>query len=172
MPEPIITPVRVVVGLRVPASVVERLARRAHGKHNEIVDLALLLRLHPLIRIETAVGAVTARNLHRDFARNIGDVEVVDLTRTAFARKQPLPRRFDAAAERRQDPQSGYDHASHSWPSARPTRPGPVASSRAGRDGTALATTCSRAIGDRKASCTRTALPAIARTNATMLQTF
>ena len=57
MPEPIITPVVIWSSWRLglPAGIVERLRRRAHRIDDEVVDLALLLRLHPLIGI---VGAV------------------------------------------------------------------------------------------------------------------
>ena len=70
MPDPIITPVvdLVFVASRLPAGIVERLARGAHGEDDEIVDLALLLRLHPLIGIEGAVRAVAARHLAGDLA--------------------------------------------------------------------------------------------------------
>jgi len=44
----------VFVGLRLPTRIVERLFGRAHRKGDELIDLALLLRLHPLIWI---VGA-------------------------------------------------------------------------------------------------------------------
>ena len=42
----------ILIACRPPAGVVERLARRAHGVDDEVVDLALLLRLHPLIGID------------------------------------------------------------------------------------------------------------------------
>ena len=45
---------------RLPAGIVERLARGAHRIDDEIVDLALLFRLHPLVGIEGAVAAVAA----------------------------------------------------------------------------------------------------------------
>src|SRR5262249_57714884 len=64
----------VVVGRRLPARIVERLARGAHGEDDEIVDLALFLRLHPLVGIETAVRAIAARNLTGDLRRQIGNV--------------------------------------------------------------------------------------------------
>ena len=48
----------VLVGGRVPAGIVEGLGGRGHRVDDERVDLALLLRLHPLVGIERAVGAV------------------------------------------------------------------------------------------------------------------
>src|ERR1700694_2831591 len=42
----------ILFGGRMPIGVVERLARRAHCKNDEIIDFALVLRLHPLVGIE------------------------------------------------------------------------------------------------------------------------
>ena len=80
MPEPIRTPLTIWSSYvaRMPIGVIERLLRRAHGVEDEIVDFALLLRLHPLVGIEGAVGAVAARNLAGDLARDVGDFEFVD----------------------------------------------------------------------------------------------
>ena len=47
----------VLVGRRVPAGVVERLVGGGHRVDDEVVDLALLLRLHPVVGIELAFGA-------------------------------------------------------------------------------------------------------------------
>ena len=69
----------VLFGLGMPVGIVERLARRAHREDDEIVDLALVLRLHPLVGIEGAVAAVAARNHAGDLAGEIGDVEGLDL---------------------------------------------------------------------------------------------
>src|SRR5262249_49881945 len=60
---------------RLPAGIFQRLPRRAHGEHDEAVDLALLLRLHPLVGIERSVGTVTARNRTGDLGRQVGYVE-------------------------------------------------------------------------------------------------
>ena len=39
-----------------PAGIFQRLLRGRHREDDEVVDLALLLRLHPIVRIELAVG--------------------------------------------------------------------------------------------------------------------
>src|SRR5262249_56405819 len=91
----------------------ERLARRTHGKDDEVVDLALLLRLHPLVGIEAAVGAVAARDLTGDFGRQIGDVEALDPACAAFALEQALPARLDAAGERRHHADPRNDDTPH-----------------------------------------------------------
>jgi hypothetical protein len=49
----------------------------------------------------------------RDLAAKIGNFEFVDLLGAAFAFEQTLPRRFDAATERRYHPQPGDDNATH-----------------------------------------------------------
>src|SRR6185437_9052666 len=64
----------ILVAARMPIGIVERLGGGAHGKNDEVVDLALLLRLHPLIGVERAVAAVAARNLAGDLARDVGDL--------------------------------------------------------------------------------------------------
>ena len=53
-------------GLRLPRRVLQRLGRGGHRVDDEGIDLALLLRLHPLVGIEAAVGAVAARDLAGD----------------------------------------------------------------------------------------------------------
>src|SRR5215217_6019174 len=64
---------------RFPSGIFERLARGAHGIHDEVVYLALLLRLHPLIRIVGAVTAITARYGAGNLAGKIRDFETFDL---------------------------------------------------------------------------------------------
>src|SRR6202012_4638447 len=93
--------------------VVERLARCRHREDDEVVDLALLLRLHPLIGIERAVGAVAARHHAGDLARQIGDVESVDLPRAALTVEDALPGRLDTAAEWRHHAEAGNDDSPH-----------------------------------------------------------
>ena len=58
----------ILIGGGLPARVLERLRGSAHGVDDEVVDLALLLRLHPIVRIEGAVAAVAARHLAGDLA--------------------------------------------------------------------------------------------------------
>ena len=106
----------IVVFGRPPARVVERLPGGAHRIGDEIVDLALLLGLHPLIGIVGAVGAVAARNDAGDLGRQIGDVEALDPARAACAGKQPAPTRLHAATERRHHPYSRDDDTSHVRP--------------------------------------------------------
>ena len=59
----------VLVGLRVPAGVVQGLAGGRHRVDDERVDLALLLRLHPGVGIEGAVAAVAERARNRRCGR-------------------------------------------------------------------------------------------------------
>src|SRR6185437_14169702 len=101
------------MALRMPAGVVERLTGSAHGKGDELIDLALLLRLHPLVGIVGGVGAIAARNLAGDPAGEIGDLEALDLAHAAFALDEARPSRLDAAAERRDRTHAGDDDPLH-----------------------------------------------------------
>src|ERR1700693_6313012 len=96
-----------------PAGVVERLRRRRHPVENEVVDLAPLLGLHPLVGIEAAAGAVAARHLRRDLAGQIGDVAILDPARAALALEQAGPSALGAVAERRDHADAGDYNASH-----------------------------------------------------------
>src|SRR5256886_14106291 len=82
-----------------PACIIERLARGAHGENNEIVDLALLLWFHPLVGIEAAIRAVATRNLTSDLRRQIGDVESFDAPGPALTLDEALPPRLVAASK-------------------------------------------------------------------------
>ena len=68
--------VLVFVALRLPAGTRERLVGGGHREDDEVVDLALLLRLHREVGIEGAVGAVAARDHAGDLAGQIVDLEV------------------------------------------------------------------------------------------------
>jgi hypothetical protein len=57
----------VFVADRLPARVVESLPCRTHREDDEVIYFALLLRFHPLIRIEGAVGTIAAWNLAGNF---------------------------------------------------------------------------------------------------------
>ncbi len=85
------------------AGIGDRLLGRRHRVDDEVVDLALLLRLHPIVGIELAVGLVAARNEAGDLAGEIADLELLDAARAVGAGEQRLPRRLDAAADGRDD---------------------------------------------------------------------
>src|SRR6202035_6058477 len=94
-------------------------ARRTHRKDDEVVDLALILRLHPLVGVECAVGAVAARDQAGDPTGQIGDVKRVNLPGAAFAVEDTLPGRLDATAEWRHHAEARDDnppHIDHSRP--------------------------------------------------------
>src|SRR6185295_3624797 len=96
-----------------PVGIVERLARRGHRKDDEIIDLALFLRLHPLVGIERAVTAVAAWNHAGDLARKIGNLECIDLPGAALTVEDALPRCVNAAAERRNHAQPRDNNPPH-----------------------------------------------------------
>jgi len=57
------------IGGRLPARIGKRLRRRRHRVKNEIVDFALLFRLHPMIGVEARViTAAASRNRHGNLA--------------------------------------------------------------------------------------------------------
>src|SRR5215470_19942639 len=103
----------VLIFARMPAGVVEGLRCRSHGQDDEIVDFALLLRLHPVVRIEASVCAVATRHLAGNLAGNIGNVELLDAFDAALAGSQPPPCLFNPASERRHQPEPCDHHASH-----------------------------------------------------------
>ena len=103
-------------GLGLAAGILDRLRGSAHGVGDELVDLALLLGLHPLVGIVGAVVAVAARNEAGDLAGQVGDLELLDAARAALAGEEARPRRLDTAAERRDHSQSGDDDTSHLMP--------------------------------------------------------
>src|ERR1700761_1512680 len=96
-----------------PIGVIERLTRGAHRKNDEVVDLALVLWLHPLVWIEGGIAAVAPRNHAGDLARQIRHIERVDLFGAALAIEDPLPGRFDAATEWRHHAEACDDNSSH-----------------------------------------------------------
>ncbi len=96
-----------------PAGVVERFSGGRDREQNELVDLALVLGVHPLIRIEGAVGPVAARYLARDLAGQVGGFELLDAGGPAPAGEKARPGFLDAASERRDHTQARDDDATH-----------------------------------------------------------
>ncbi len=115
IPDPIRTPVEslLLAGLGMPVRIGERLVGGRHGIDDEIVDLAALLGLHPIVGIELALVLGTARNLAGDLAGEVVDLELGHAIGTALSREQILPRDIDAAAERRHHAQASDDNTPH-----------------------------------------------------------
>ena len=61
----------VLVAVGMPAGVVERLLGRRERVDDEVVDLALILGLHPLVGIKGALGTVAARHGAGDLTAQI-----------------------------------------------------------------------------------------------------
>src|SRR5579885_605267 len=99
--------------LRLPARVFQRLGRGSNGIDDKVIDLALFLRLHPLIGVEGAVRAVTALYLRGDLAGQIGGVEFLDLRGSALSVEDVFPRRIDIRAKRRDHSKASDNHATH-----------------------------------------------------------
>ena len=88
-------------GRRLVAGVGERLVGGGHRVDDEVVDLALLLRLHPVVGVELAVAGGAARDEAGDLAGDVGDVELLDPARAALGGEQApttSPRRRSRAA--------------------------------------------------------------------------
>jgi len=96
-----------------PVGIIERLAGRGHAEDDEVVDLALVLRLHPLVGIERVVAAVAAHDGAGVFGLQIGDIEALDRARTALTVEDALPGRLDTAAEWRHHAETSDDDPSH-----------------------------------------------------------
>src|SRR5947209_7127838 len=67
----------IVVARWFPTGILQSLSRGAHGKNNEVVDLALLLRLHPVIGAESTIRAVATRDLTGDLGSQVRNVEIL-----------------------------------------------------------------------------------------------
>ena len=100
------------VGLRGPFGVAQRLRRGAHAVNDEVVNPALLLELHPVVGVE-GVGSVSARHLRGDLAGQVRDVEVLDPAGPRLAGQKPAPRRLDAASDRAHHAKTGDDDPPH-----------------------------------------------------------
>src|SRR5829696_735290 len=117
----------VFVRLGTPARILYRLFGSCHRIDDEVIDLALFLRLHPMVWIVGAVAAVAARDDAGDLASNVGYLEGVDALDPALACDDALPRRFNATSQRRDHAEPGDDDASHNsglWPGAKPSLSG------------------------------------------------
>jgi hypothetical protein len=103
----------VLVLLRLPARILDRLDAGGEREDDEIIHLALLFRRHPVIGIEEARRGLPARHLARDLRGQIRDVEGLDAAQARLAVEQPLPRRLHPATKRRDEAQTGDDNPSH-----------------------------------------------------------
>src|SRR6185437_3230876 len=96
-----------------PVRIIECLASGSHGKDDKVVDLALILRFHPLVGIERACRAVAAWDHAGDLAGQIRDVDGLELPGAALAVEDPLPGRIDATAQWRHHAEAGDDNSPH-----------------------------------------------------------
>src|SRR5262245_44056418 len=94
-----------------PTRVLDRLGGGGHAIDNKVVDLALLLGLHPVVGIELALRQGATRDETRYLAAEVADVEFLVPARSVLARNQALPTRLDAATKRRHQAKPGDDYA-------------------------------------------------------------
>lgn len=99
--------------IELQAGIGDRLIRGSHSVGDEIIDLALLLGLHPVIGIKLAL-ARSARNEVGDMAGDVGDFELLNAPRAVLAGKQRPPGWLNAAAHRSNQSKSGDHDAAHS----------------------------------------------------------
>ena len=99
-----------------PAGILNRLIRGGHAVEDEIIDLAPVLRLHPVVGVEGSVRAVPIRDFAGIGCHHIRRVEPRDRSGARLPGYQPLPGLLDPARKRRDHAQSGDDDAPHSPP--------------------------------------------------------
>jgi len=101
------------VGLGLPARILHRLLGGGHRIDDEIVVAAQFLVLHPVLGIESAVGAVAALHFIGDAARHVRGVEFGDGTGARLTGQQPLPGFLNAGGQRRDDSKTRDDDPTH-----------------------------------------------------------
>ncbi|ENN85805.1 hypothetical protein RHSP_18548 [Rhizobium freirei PRF 81] len=90
----------ILIRFRVPVCIGERHVRCRHAIDDEGIDLALLLRLHPVVSMERAVGAIANRNTAGNLCREIFDLEFGHAARAIVPSEQTRPGHLGAAAQR------------------------------------------------------------------------
>ena len=90
-------------GRRLVAGVGERLVGGGHRVDDEVVDLALLLRLHPVVGVDLP-SLVAPRGMKQAIWQEMSETSNSSTRRAPLGAEQGRPRRLDAAAERRNDP--------------------------------------------------------------------
>jgi hypothetical protein len=105
--------VAVVFGLRLPAGVLHGHIGGCHAKADEGVAAALLLRVHVVVNVEGAVGAVAFLDLAADAAGHVGHVIAGDLACTGLAGENVGPAVLDVCANRRDHSQTGDNNPAH-----------------------------------------------------------
>jgi hypothetical protein len=101
----------ILVGLRLPAGILDRADGRDHREVDELVHLLLVFERDPLVDVEPPVGARAGRHLTGDGAGEVLGVERLDRADAGPAFDQPPPDRLGAYAERARDAHAGHDDA-------------------------------------------------------------
>ena len=93
------------IGGRLPAGIGQGLRRRGHRIDNKVVDLPLLFRLHPIVRIVAAVEP-SPRGIWQATWQERSETSKFSTRLAAlWPGEQPFPCGLDAAAKRRNHPQ-------------------------------------------------------------------
>jgi hypothetical protein len=114
IPDPIRQPVRSWLSDRLASTrILDRLIGGGHAIEDELVDLAGLLRLHPVVGIEGAVGAVAALHFAGIGRSKSGRVEPRDGPRPGLPGQKPRPGFLDTRRQRGHKPQPRHNHSPH-----------------------------------------------------------
>jgi hypothetical protein len=77
----------ILIGLGMPIRIIEGLTSRRHAVNDEIIDLALVLRVHPLIGVEKPLSLVSRWDLEGNARWQVRDVEPVNRHSPALSRQ-------------------------------------------------------------------------------------
>ena len=98
---------------RRPAGILHRLLGGSHAVDDEVIDLALFLGLHPVVRIERSVRPIAPGHLAGIGCRQVAGVEALDRSGARLAGQQALPRGFNARCQGRDHSQPRHYHSPH-----------------------------------------------------------
>src|SRR5579883_2458906 len=112
----------ILLACRMPACVVKGLIGSRHCEDDEIINLALFFRLHPIVGIEFALAG-TSLDEAADLTGDVRHVKLGDAPRTALSRNEVGPGGFDAAPHGRNQAHARNNHPPHHTSSgASPTK--------------------------------------------------
>ena len=105
--------VPLILGRWRPAGISQRLRGGSKTEENELIGLFLILFVHPVIGIESAIASIAARNLARNLRTEIRHVKATYLYSTVTASIQPRPRCLNAVPQWGNHAHTRYDNTPH-----------------------------------------------------------
>ena len=100
------------VSLCHPSRISQSLLGSGDAVDDELIDLALFLRLEPIIRVERT-ALVTRRHLAGNLGREVGNVKTLDRPCARLTFEQTLPRHLYITTERRDRSDTRDDDPPH-----------------------------------------------------------